>query len=121
MTDSASSEQPAIERTFELGELTVRSLRDGSIQTIRLAGELDLASADALEEELVRVEATDAATIVLDLADLSFLDSSGIRLLIAASGRSRADSGRLVIRRPPESVRRVLRVAGVDDRLPFSD
>jgi anti-sigma B factor antagonist len=121
MTESASPEQPGIQQLIELAELSMTTVRTGPVQTITLVGELDLASADTVQDELIRAEATDARTILLDLAGLSFLDSSGIRLLIAAVGRSQADSSRLVIRRPPENVRRVLRVAGVDDRLPFSD
>jgi anti-sigma B factor antagonist len=121
MTERASSEQAGPQELFELAELSMTTGRTGPVQTITLTGELDLASADAVHGELIRAEATDAQTILLDLTGLSFLDSSGIRLLIAAAGRSQADSRRLVIRRPPENVRRVLRVAGVDDRLPFSD
>ena len=121
MTESTSTGDERTERLFEVGPLSLSSTRIGPVQTLSLSGELDLASVDTVENELLRAEAQDVRTIVLDLAGLTFLDSSGIRFLIAAVARSRADSCRLVMRRPPEVVRRVLRIAGVDDRLPFSD
>jgi anti-anti-sigma regulatory factor len=49
----------------------VRSERDGVLQTLSVDGELDLATADELERELVRVEGTDALSIVLDLSALT--------------------------------------------------
>jgi anti-anti-sigma factor len=121
MTDSAIPEETPAEQVFALGALSIESSRDGEVQIISLAGELDLANAELVERELLRVEATDVRRIVLDLAGLTFLDSSGIRMLIAAAGRAAADGGRMTIRRPSERVQRVLRIAGVLDRLPVAD
>lgn len=103
------------------GELSMRSRRDGPVHTISLAGELDLASADTVEAELISVEATDATTILLDLSGLTFMDSTAIRLLIVADARSRSNGQRLALRRPPEHVQRVLRICAIADRLPFTD
>ncbi|HEU0316072.1 MAG TPA: STAS domain-containing protein [Solirubrobacteraceae bacterium] len=119
MPDSAFPEETPAEQVFEPGELSIDSSRDGEVQTIGLGGELDLANAELVDRELRRVEATDVRRIVLDLAGLTFVDSSGIRLLIAAAGR--ADTDRLTIRRPPERIERVLRIAGVLERLPIAD
>jgi len=82
---------------------------------------MDLSNAGQVEHELLHAEATDAATIVIDLAGLTFMDSTGIRLLISADARSRADSCRLSLTRPPAQVLRVLCIAGVDELLPFED
>jgi anti-anti-sigma factor len=120
MTDSAFPE-PSPAEPLSLGELLLHSDRDGTVHTISLAGEMDLANAEQVEQEILRVEATDARRIVLDLTGLEFIDSTGIRTLIAAELRARADSNRLALRRPPESVQRVLRIAGVDQALPFED
>ena len=75
---------------LKVGQLTVCSERDGVLHTISVQGELDLATADLLERELVRVEGSDALSIVLDLSGLTFVDSTGVRLLISAHARSRA-------------------------------
>ena len=99
----------------------MRSVRDAGRHTIGLRGEMDIANAADVERELLRVEATDAPAIVLDLAELTFLDSTGIRLLLMADGRSRTNGERLVLRPPPQGVLRVLHLAGVADRLRFSD
>lgn len=106
---------------IDLGVLTLRSERDGDVHTIALTGELDLASADDVEAELARVEATDAGSIVLDLSGLTFMDSTGVRLLVSAHARSRADTGRLTLRRGPAAVQRVMELSGVDVLLPFAD
>lgn len=105
----------------EAGHLTLHSARDGAVHTIRLEGELDIANADDVERELLKAEATDALSIVLDLSTLRFIDSTGVRLLLSASARSRRDANRLVLLRGPEAVQRVFELTGVVDRLPFAD
>jgi anti-sigma B factor antagonist len=109
------------EQLLGLGELTINTDREGDVHTIRPVGELDLATADELQRELERVEATDAESIVLDLSGLKFMDSTGVRLLITADARSRSDSNRLVLLRGPTVVQRVLELSGVETRLPFAD
>jgi anti-anti-sigma factor len=109
------------ELLVELGELSVRSEREGDVHTISLVGELDLATAAAAQRELDRVEATDARRIILDLSGLRFMDSTGVRLVIAANARSRADTDRLRLLRGPQSVQRVFELCGVVELLPFAD
>jgi anti-sigma B factor antagonist len=103
------------------GELTISSRRDGDVHSICLVGELDLATADAVERELERVEATDARSIVVDLSGVTFVSSTGIRLMLSADARSRADADRLSLRRGPPAVHRVFELTGIDDVLPFVD
>jgi stage II sporulation protein AA (anti-sigma F factor antagonist) len=103
------------------GQLTLHSEREGALHTIRLEGEMDIANADDVERELLEVEATDALSIVLDLSDLRFIDSTGVRLLLCAHARSHRDANRLVLLRGPAPVQRVLELTGVVDRLPFAD
>jgi len=123
MTDNLTQrrEPSRAEQFIELGVLTLRSAREGDVHTISLSGELDLATADDVQRELERIEATDAASIVLDLSGLTFMDSTGVRLLITAHARSRADSNRLSLLRGAPAVQRVLELSGVDALLPFAD
>jgi anti-sigma B factor antagonist len=95
--------------------------RKGDVHTICPSGELDLATVEDLERELQRAEASDAKAIVLDLAGLTFMDSTGVRLLLQAHARSRADAGRLTLLRGPAPIQRVLWISGVQDLLPFAD
>ena len=99
----------------------MRSERDGELHVINLSGELDLATVDVVKRELERVEATDVQSIILDLSGLTFMDSTGIRLLLSAEARSRADSNRLTLLRGPAAIQRVLEVTGVVKYLPFAD
>jgi anti-anti-sigma factor len=88
---------------------------------IALRGELDLFSAKALEEELARLEPSRPDVIVLDLRELSFIDSSGLRVLLAADGRARDQHRRFVLVRAPEGVQRIFSIAGLDSRLAMVD
>lgn len=122
MTEDTSQQRDATRAVelIELGELTIRSGREGEIHTICLSGELDLATAGDVEKELERVEATDATSIVLDLSGLTFMDSTGVRLVVNANTRSRA-ANRLTLRRGQAAVQRVMELTGVDALLPFAD
>lgn len=121
MTERPIPSQSRAEYITELGQLTLRAHRRGDVYTIALTGELDLSNAAEVEREVLHAETTDARTILIDLSGLQFMDSTGIRLLVAADARSRADSGRLRLTRPPEQVFRVLCIAGIDGLLPFDD
>ena len=109
-----------IDRLDRFGDLEVRSERTGDEHVIALVGELDLAGVDQVAEELLRAEKTDAGEIVVDLSELTFIDSSGIRLILEADARSRADGNRLRLIRGPALVQRVFEISGVTARLPFS-
>ena len=123
MPDDTSRQRDRLhaDELIDLGELTIRSVREGEVHTIALTGELDLSSADAVEKELARAEASDAQTILLDLSGLSFMDSTGVRLVVTAHARSRADADRLTLRRGQAAVQRVMELSGVDALLPFED
>jgi anti-sigma B factor antagonist len=89
---------------------------------IAVEGELDLSVADRIEEELAKAERGEAEAIVLDLSEVTFIDSTGIAVLVAAARRSAENSDRLRIRRSSApGVRRMLALTGLDGRLPFVD
>lgn len=123
MTDDVTErrEPSRAEMLIDLGALTVHSEREGDVHTIRLSGELDLATADDVQRELERVEATEADSIVIDLSELTFMDSTGVRLLVTAHARARADSNRLTLLRGGRAVQRILQLSGVEALLPFAD
>ena len=90
--------------------ITVRNLRD--IHLVTLHGELDVASAEGLSNSLVELA---GSTVVADLSDLTFMDSSGIGALVRARNRIKADGlGELLLTRPVEIVRRTLEIVGLD-------
>ena len=101
--------------------LELRSERRDDEHVIALAGELDLDGAQRVAQELRRAEATDARRVVLDLRNLQFIDSNGIRLIVEADERLRTEGERLALIRAPRPVQRVFELTGVAERLPFVD
>jgi anti-anti-sigma factor len=84
---------------------------------IALEGELDLSNAAALGAALESVVEAQPSTVRVDLAQLSFLDSTGLHCLLDAADKAAAVGCRLVVRRPNRTVMRVLSICGVDDVL----
>jgi anti-sigma B factor antagonist len=108
-------------RELTSGALTVRSGRDADGYVVGLSGELDLAAVDLVAQEMERARASDATSIVLDLSKLEFIDSTGIQLLLKLDLDSRANGDRLRVTRSSRPVERVLRLTGVDARLPYAE
>jgi anti-sigma B factor antagonist len=94
---------------------------DGEGIWIALIGELDISEAPAVQEALSQIERSRPPILVLDLRRLSFLDSSGLRLILEADIRAREEGRSLSVVRGPESVHRVFSIALLDRRLHFVD
>jgi len=89
---------------------------------ISLTGELDLSGAGPLEEEIDRVvEADGIRKVVLDLRELEFMDSSGLRMVALAARRLSAGDRVLVLVRGREAVQRVFAITRMDAHLTFVD
>jgi anti-sigma B factor antagonist len=84
---------------------------------VMLTGELDISTAQRLEDDLRRIESERPELVVLDLQKLTFMDSTGLRLLITADIRARQEGRRLVIVQGNEMVQRVMRLTRLDERL----
>jgi anti-anti-sigma factor len=80
---------------------------------LSLTGELDLSNINRLRPELKMVTAMKPALLTIDLNGLSFMDSSGIALLVEAA----QDVGSLEIQNPSVLIRRVLEATGVSQIL----
>ena len=108
--------------TTRAGQLTTScACSEPGTLTIGLDGELDLATAPALERLLREVERDRWPTVVLDLRQLSFIDSSGIRALLTANDRIGRRDGRMFVRHPSRAVRRTLAAIGADSILDVVD
>ena len=91
---------------------------DGHVYLVKADGELDLGTEDVLADELNRAVASDAKHILLDLSGLTFIDSTGIRLLVRTHRQVAARRLRLVPGADGQ-VRRVLQLTGVAGCLEF--
>ncbi|MEU4688741.1 STAS domain-containing protein [Actinoplanes sp. NPDC023714] len=86
---------------------------DGPVVRLQLRGELDLATADQVEEQVNRALDDGARRLVLDVAGLTFCDSSGIDMFLNAHAGAAARGAELRVSRPRGIVRRSLDVTGV--------
>jgi anti-sigma B factor antagonist len=86
------------------------SQHDG-LSIVRMSGELDLASSDRLAGLLADLP---DGTVVVDLAGLTFIDSSGIAALVAAKDRLESAGRELLLTRPQPNVDRVLEMTGLE-------
>jgi anti-sigma B factor antagonist len=99
----------------------VRRLADADGVVLMLAGELDLASAPALEQQLKEVAQANPARLLLDLRNLRFMDSTGLALMIEAQQSANANGHRLAFRRGTSQVQRLFELSGVLERFTFED
>jgi len=95
--------------------------REGAETHVALRGELDLSTTDRVQRELDRVEAASPSVLKLDLSGLTFLDSTGLRLIVAADQRAREADRRLVVVKGPVAVHRVFSITKLDERLEMVD
>jgi anti-anti-sigma factor len=91
----------------------VRTLREGATTTVAYGGELDVLTSPALEQALEEAIDGDGEAIVLDLRDLRFLDSSGVRSILRGRTRARAAGKSFELLRPGGYAKRALDVSGV--------
>lgn len=83
------------------------------------SGELDIATVDVLERALLEAEQTDAELIVLDLSGLTFIDSTGLRLVLDVNERCGGTVDRLRVIAGSPAVERLLDIVGLRERLPL--
>ena len=91
------------------------------MRLLRLTGELDMAGVDRFERLLTADGSPEAGTFVVDMRGLTFIDSSGLRALIIADKRVRAEGGRFVVVRGSEQVNEVLEMTGVAKQIELLD
>jgi anti-sigma B factor antagonist len=84
---------------------------------LAVSGELDLAAASSLEEELNQALDSDSQVIVIDLQDLEFIDSTGLSVLVRAHQRAQEQDLQLGLVNPGAQVERLLSLTGLAQRL----
>ncbi|MPY92389.1 MAG: anti-sigma factor antagonist [Acidimicrobiia bacterium] len=89
--------------------------RDGKDVVLVLVGELDPLSGPSLLARVDEaVEGAPEGRVVLDLADLAFIDSSGLRALVDVHSNLKRQGTRLVLRRPSRPALRLLQITSLD-------
>jgi anti-sigma B factor antagonist len=95
--------------------------RDGDTAWVRPVGELDLETVPRLEAELASARAEGGRRLVLDMRRLTFMDSTGLRLVIRWDAAGREEGFEFAIVPGPDIVQRVIKLTGMDDQLTVTE
>jgi anti-sigma B factor antagonist len=112
---SAEASSAKADVTFSISS---QRLDDGIL--VALVGDVDLATATVVDDELRRAGESESM-VVLDLAQVSFMDSTGLRSVIAADQRLRERGGSLRIIHVPSQVNRLFDLVGISAHLTIED
>jgi anti-anti-sigma factor len=102
-------------------QLQVDAKRDQDRIVLRLKGELDLASVPLLQRELEAVDLKPASIVLLDLRELQFMDSTGLRAILAAHTRAEERGYDFAVTRGSDQVQRLLGITRVSEHLRIID
>lgn len=94
---------------------------ENDIRVIKLIGELDIVGVGAIETKFAGYCAGENARILVDLSEVSFLASIGIRLLTLNAKSVASRGGRMVLLHPTPDVRSVLEITGIPAIIPIYD
>jgi anti-sigma B factor antagonist len=100
--------------THPAPQLRIQIDRSSDRECIAVLGELDIFTAPSLEDAVLGLEDAKPGLVVIDLTGVSFIDSTGLSVLLTASERAREQGRRLVVVRPPLPARRVFTLTRVD-------
>ena len=100
-------------------DITTRDYKRVSV--IRVVGRVDANSVAQFEEKLKDYVEADHLNLVFEADATTYLNSSGVRVLISAQKALKPKGGRLVIAQPSERVKEVLQIAGLESVMPVYD
>ncbi len=89
--------------------------------TLAVRGDIDIATVAELEEARSRALAESPRKVLIDLGEVGFVDSSGVKFLIDTLRLSQQDGWELVLKPPGDDVMKVFTVIGAERYLPFAD
>ena len=95
--------------------------RHGDVAAVACVGELDMAEVDSFEDELRRLEDGGPSSLVIDLSELTLIDSHGLSALLDADARARVAGRRLMLVPPSDPVMQVFRITLLDRRFEWAD
>jgi anti-sigma B factor antagonist len=104
-----------------MSPFSVESEPRGAAVRLRLTGDLDLATAEDAERAILDAEEARPPVLILDLSELDFMDSTGLRVILSASTRAQEQERRVVLVKGPSVVQRVFEITRLAERLDMVD
>ena len=95
-------------------ELDISTQNEGAACTIALSGEVDVYTSPRLKQELIEVVGSGCVHIVVDLENLSFIDSSGLGVLVSGLRRVKEKGGTMRLVCTKDSILKIFRITGLD-------
>jgi anti-sigma B factor antagonist len=103
------------------GELEIGAISEDARHTLLLIGEMDFVTAPTLEARVVALCAAGACEIVLDLTELTFIDSRGLMAILLSRKRCESRGCEFSMTRGRDPVQRLFELTGFIDKLPFRE
>ncbi len=98
-------------------QLRIEPRRESDRVVVALTGELDMANAPLLQSAIDEPSLADTETVVLDLQGLTFLDSTGLRIILSAREQCWRRGQEFAVTPGSQQVQRLLSVTGVGEHL----
>jgi anti-sigma B factor antagonist len=99
----------------------IKTSDDSGVVIARIEGEMDISNASSVEDRLTAAVPNSALGMVLDLSDLSFVDSSGVELFFRLGERLEDRRQRLAVALPEDApVKRVFEIVRFSEKLPLA-
>jgi stage II sporulation protein AA (anti-sigma F factor antagonist) len=95
--------------------------RERDTASVRTVGELDIATAPVLSAQIASLREAGCRHLTIDLSDLRFMDSTGLRFLLECYAEARQDGFTLALLPGPPALQRVFELTGTTSHLPFVD
>lgn len=94
--------------------MDIEQQRDGNVVVVRLSGRLDSSAAPGAEEQLTTAVAGDAPRVAIDMSQLTYVSSAGLRVLLVAAKKVQQQKGKLALGGLADNVREVFAATGFD-------
>ncbi len=98
----------------------VQTELDGGITKVTLEGSFDIAGAGSVDRAFAEI-GRNAASVIVDLSDVTFLASTGVHILIRTAKMVSERGGQMVVFNPNKASRKVLHATGVDSIIAIAD
>ena len=102
-------------------DLQLATRHEGDVTIVSVLGEVDVFTAPGLDGELDALVADGSARLVIDMSEVSFLDSTGLGVLVKVLKHAREAGGWLHLVVTSDRIRKIFEITGLDASIPIFD